>query len=113
MIWELWAYKVLWMYPLMCKHPDLSTLPCALIWSKESMGTKEGKGNLNAFRLYLDKLKASQITWDPWKVVGLELEYPVKSRAVTASRVLLELAFGWQWYLGDRVTRQSLCYAKF
>ncbi|KAI8524807.1 hypothetical protein RHMOL_Rhmol13G0178500 [Rhododendron molle] len=87
-VWELWAYEVLRMYPPICKHPDLSTLPRALIWSKKNMGTKEGRGDLNAFRLYLDDLRASQINWDPWRVAGLEPEYLARSRAVTASRVL-------------------------
>ncbi|KAI8574623.1 hypothetical protein RHMOL_Rhmol01G0368500 [Rhododendron molle] len=76
-IWELWAYEVLRMYPLECKHPDLRILPRALKWSKEYMGSKEKKDSLNAYRLYLDELKASQ------------------------------------WYLGDRVTRQSLGYTEF
>ncbi|KAI8572110.1 hypothetical protein RHMOL_Rhmol01G0173000 [Rhododendron molle] len=74
------------MYPPMCKHPDLSTLPRALIWSKENMGTKEGRGNLNAFRLYLDDFRASQINWDPWRVPKLDPEYLARSRAITASR---------------------------
>ncbi|KAI8555307.1 hypothetical protein RHMOL_Rhmol05G0164700 [Rhododendron molle] len=51
--------------------------------------------------------------WDPWKTSGTEPEYLARSRAVTASRVLLESAFGWQWYLGDLVTRQSLGYLEF
>ncbi|XP_058215372.1 uncharacterized protein LOC131326562 [Rhododendron vialii] len=100
-IWELWAYEVLWMYPPMCKHPDLSTLSRALIWSKKNMGTKEGRGDLNAFRLYLDELRVSQINWNPWRISGQGPEYLTRSRVVTASRVLLESAFGWQWYLGD------------
>ncbi|KAI8529966.1 hypothetical protein RHMOL_Rhmol11G0017100 [Rhododendron molle] len=104
-VWELWAYEVLRMYPPKYKDPDLSTLPRAVIWSKKNMGTKEGKGDLNAFTLYLDDLKASQINWDPWRAAGPEPEYLARSRAVTASRVLLESAFGWQWCLGDRVTR--------
>ncbi|KAI8559891.1 hypothetical protein RHMOL_Rhmol04G0211100 [Rhododendron molle] len=60
-VWELWAYEVLRMYPPECKHPDLSTLPRTLIWSKEHRGTKEGRGSLNAYRLYLDELRASQV----------------------------------------------------
>ncbi|KAI8572472.1 hypothetical protein RHMOL_Rhmol01G0201600 [Rhododendron molle] len=36
-----------------------------------------------------------------------------RSRAITANGVLLEPGFGWQWYLGDRVTRQSLGYLEF
>ncbi|KAI8535407.1 hypothetical protein RHMOL_Rhmol10G0171600 [Rhododendron molle] len=61
------AYEVLQMYPSMCKHPDSSTLPCTLImiWSKENMGMKEGRGNLKAFRLYLDDLRASQVYRKP------------------------------------------------
>ncbi|KAI8555090.1 hypothetical protein RHMOL_Rhmol05G0147300 [Rhododendron molle] len=110
---KLWAYEVLRMYPPQCKHPDLSTLPCALIWSKKNMGSKEGRGDLNAFKLYLDDLRASQINWDLWRVAGAEPEYLARSRAITASRVLLESAFGWQWYLGDRVTRQSLGHIAF
>ncbi|KAI8559670.1 hypothetical protein RHMOL_Rhmol04G0191600 [Rhododendron molle] len=60
-VWELWAYEVLRMYPPECKHPDLSILPRALKWSKEHKGTKEGRGSLNAYRLYLDELRASQV----------------------------------------------------
>ncbi|KAI8542717.1 hypothetical protein RHMOL_Rhmol08G0160800 [Rhododendron molle] len=103
---QLWAYVVLRMYSPTCKHLDLSTLPRALIWSKKNMGTKEGRGDLNAFRLYLDDLRTSHV-YRP------EPEYLARSRAVTASRVLLESAFDWQWYVGDRVTRQSLGYAVF
>ncbi|KAI8542870.1 hypothetical protein RHMOL_Rhmol08G0173700 [Rhododendron molle] len=110
---DLWAYEVLRMYPPECKHPDLSTLPRALIWSKEHRGTKEERGSLNAYRLYLDELRASQIEWNPWRTNGPEPEYLARRRTVTASRVLLESAFGWQWYLGDRVTRQSLGYLEF
>ncbi|KAI8530069.1 hypothetical protein RHMOL_Rhmol11G0026400 [Rhododendron molle] len=61
------------------------------------MGMKEGRGNLNAFKMYLDELRALQINWDPWRVDGPEPEYLARSRAVTAIRVLLESAFGWQW----------------
>ncbi|KAI8559363.1 hypothetical protein RHMOL_Rhmol04G0167400 [Rhododendron molle] len=89
-VWVLWAYEVLQMYPPQCKHPNLSTLPRALIWSKKNMGSKEGRGDLNAFRLYLDDLRASQINWDPWRVAGAEPEYLARSRAITASRVELE-----------------------
>ena len=38
----------------------------------------------------------------------MEAEFLPRSREVTRSRVLLECPLGWQWYLGDRVTRQSL-----
>ncbi|KAI8524921.1 hypothetical protein RHMOL_Rhmol13G0187100 [Rhododendron molle] len=146
-VWELWAYEVLRMYPPQCKHPDLSTLPRALIWNKKNMGPKEGRGDLNAFRLYLDELRASQvyhktliikrhifyncsnaianplyfhclltcvqINWNPWSGAGAEPNYVARSRAITASRVLLESAFGWQRYLEDRVSRQSLGYRAF
>lgn len=47
-----------------------------------------------------------QIHWRCWD--GLEAECLVRSRELTRSRVILECPLGWQWYLGDRVTRQSL-----
>ncbi|KAI8535522.1 hypothetical protein RHMOL_Rhmol10G0180500 [Rhododendron molle] len=60
-----------------------------------------------------DYWRVWEINMDPWRAVGPEPEYLARSRAVTASRVLLESAFSWQWYLGDRVMRQSLGYADF
>lgn len=58
---QLWAYEVLRMYLPMTKCPDLRTLPRGLVWSKEYMGEKKGRGDLNTFRLYLDELRASQV----------------------------------------------------
>ncbi|XP_058193894.1 uncharacterized protein LOC131310732 [Rhododendron vialii] len=95
------------------KSLDLGILLRAHIWSKKNMGEKRGRGDLNGFRIYLDELRPSQVEWDPWRVAEPKPEYLARSRVVTASRVLLESAFGWQWYLGDRVTRQSLGYAGF
>ncbi len=44
--------------------------------------------------------------WDAWG--GLDAPYLVQSRVTTRGRVLLESPYGWQWYLGERVVRQSL-----
>lgn len=74
---------------------------------------KKSKGSLQAFRFYLDELSSTQVEWNPWGGAMPEPEYVARSRVVTTSRVLLELAFGWQWYLGDRVTRQSLGLLEF
>ncbi|XP_058225789.1 uncharacterized protein LOC131334672 isoform X2 [Rhododendron vialii] len=112
-VWELWAYEVLKMYPPENKCPDLRTLPRALIWGPPHRGQKKSKGSLQAFRVYLDELSSTQIEWNPWGGAVPEPEYVARSRVVTASRVLLESAFGWQWYLGDRVTRQSLGLSEF
>ena len=46
------------------------------------------------------------MNWDVWG--RLSAPYLTQSRAVTRGRVLLESPYGWQWYLGERVTRQSL-----
>ena len=58
---QLWAYEVLRMYPPESKCTDLTVLPRAHKWSKGYMGKKEGRGELNAYRLYLDDLRASQV----------------------------------------------------
>ncbi|KAI8568362.1 hypothetical protein RHMOL_Rhmol02G0192400 [Rhododendron molle] len=47
-----------------------------------------------------------EVHWD--RGAKLEAEFLARSQEVTQSRVLLECPLGWQWYLGDRVTRQSL-----
>lgn len=47
-----------------------------------------------------------QVRWGVWD--GLEADYLPRSREMTRGRVLLESPYGWQWYLGDRVVRQSL-----
>ena len=36
-----------------------------------------------------------------------------ESRRIAASRVLLESPYGWRWYLGERVVRQSLRAPRF
>ncbi|KAF7133116.1 hypothetical protein RHSIM_Rhsim09G0078100 [Rhododendron simsii] len=44
---------------------------------------------------------------------GLQADFLVRSREMTRNRVLLESPFGWQWYLGERVTHQSLGLTEF
>ncbi|KAI8542702.1 hypothetical protein RHMOL_Rhmol08G0159400 [Rhododendron molle] len=112
-IWELWAYEVLKMFPPVNKCPDLKMLPRAMIWGPLRGSTKKSKKTLMEFRLYIDELSSIQVDWDPWTSAEPEPEYVARNRAMTASRVLLESAFGWQWYLGDRVTRQSLMLEEF
>ncbi|XP_058217462.1 protein MAINTENANCE OF MERISTEMS-like [Rhododendron vialii] len=112
-VWELWAYEVLKMYPLENKCPDLRMLPRAMIWGPLHRGKKKSRGSLLAFRSYLDELSGIQVEWNPWSNVEPEPEYLARSRVVIVSRVLLESAFGWQWYLGDRVTRQSLGFLEY
>lgn len=63
------------------------------------------------FRRWLDNLIGVSVHWKCWD--RLEAECLVRSREVTRSRVLLECPLGWQWYLGDRVTRQSLGFSTF
>ncbi|KAI8568369.1 hypothetical protein RHMOL_Rhmol02G0193100 [Rhododendron molle] len=98
-VWELWAYEVLKMYPPECKHPDLSTLPQALIWSKEYRGTKEGRGSLNAYRLLSgtlgERADQSQSIWH------------------RAERSRPAGCYWSQPSVGDRVVRQSLGYPEF
>ncbi|KAI8537838.1 hypothetical protein RHMOL_Rhmol09G0055200 [Rhododendron molle] len=84
-------------------------------WGGAALGTvytfmgnssRTGKSTAGYWRIW-------EINWNPWRVAGAEPEYLAESRVITASRVLLESAFGWQWYLGDRVTRRSLGYTAF
>ncbi|KAI8572090.1 hypothetical protein RHMOL_Rhmol01G0171700 [Rhododendron molle] len=103
---QLWMYEVLDM-----NHPETTCLddvilPRALRWSKEYRGVKKGKGNLNAYYLFLDELRPDQVYWRIWD--WFEIPYIARSREVTRGRVLLESPYDWQWYLGDRMSCQSL-----
>ncbi|KAI8538178.1 hypothetical protein RHMOL_Rhmol09G0081900 [Rhododendron molle] len=109
----LWAYEVLRMFPPENNCREVKTLPRAMIWGPLRIGKKKSRKGLMDFRLYLDELSSIQVDWDPWVSAVPELEYLARSGVVAASRVLLESAFGWQWYLGDRVTRQSLGLTEF
>ncbi|KAI8572039.1 hypothetical protein RHMOL_Rhmol01G0167700 [Rhododendron molle] len=102
----LWAYEVLGMFPPenTCTNPHL--LPCALAWGKEYRRAKERRGQVMTFRRWLDNITGVTVHWDRW--ARLEADFLPRSREVIRSRVLLECPLGWQWYLGDRVTRQSL-----
>ncbi|KAI8542263.1 hypothetical protein RHMOL_Rhmol08G0125200 [Rhododendron molle] len=105
-VWELWTYEMLGMYPFETTCPDDTILPRALCWSKEYKGVKKGRGNLNAFRLFLDELRPDQVYLRIWD--RFEISYVAQSREVARGMVLFESPYGWQWYLGDRVSRQSL-----
>ncbi|KAI8530379.1 hypothetical protein RHMOL_Rhmol11G0053600 [Rhododendron molle] len=107
---ELWAYEVLGMFSLenTCTNPHL--LPRALAWSTEYRRAKERRGQVMTFVL-VDNITGVTVHWDRWTMV--EADFLPRSREVARSRVLLECPLGWQWYLGDRVTRQSLGSPEF
>jgi hypothetical protein len=47
-----------------------------------------------------------QVRWNIWDAINEP--YLDSSRKLTRGRVLLECQYGWFWYLGDRVVRQSI-----
>lgn len=55
-----------------------------------------------------------QVKWDVWAGID-ESATPdlLRSREATRKRILLEGPFCRQWYLGERVVRQSLGYKSF
>ncbi|XP_058192087.1 protein MAINTENANCE OF MERISTEMS-like [Rhododendron vialii] len=105
-VFELWAYEVLGMFPPENTCTDPNLLPRGLAWGKAYRRAKERRGEVMTFRRWLDNLIGVVVHWDRW--AGMEADFLPRSREVTRSRVLLECPLGWQWYLGDRVTRQSL-----
>ncbi|KAI8547640.1 hypothetical protein RHMOL_Rhmol07G0211200 [Rhododendron molle] len=94
-------------------HRDTAALEWFLGQGPLHRGKKKSRGSLLAFRAYLDELLSSQVEWDPWSTAGPEPKYLAMSRVVTTSRVILESAFGWQWFLRDRVTRQLIGSSEF
>jgi hypothetical protein len=49
------------MYPPETSCPDDVILPRVLRWSREYHGVKKGKGDLDAFRLFLDELRPDRV----------------------------------------------------
>ncbi|KAI8572050.1 hypothetical protein RHMOL_Rhmol01G0168200 [Rhododendron molle] len=108
---KLWAYEVLGMFPPENTYTNPNLLPRGFGWGKEYRRAKERRGQVMTFRRWLDNITGVMVHWDHWARV--EADFLPRSREVTRSRVLLECPLGWQWYLRDRVTRQSLGSPEF
>ncbi|KAF7123143.1 hypothetical protein RHSIM_Rhsim12G0012800 [Rhododendron simsii] len=111
---EIWSYEFLRMHVPNNSYADPSVIPRGLKWARDSRGKKEGGKDLTTYRLFLDQLTKEQVNWDVWAgvdpVVHADL---LRSRQATGRRILLEGPFCRQWYLGERVVRQSLGYDVF
>ncbi|KAH7845092.1 hypothetical protein Vadar_014966 [Vaccinium darrowii] len=103
---EVWAYEVLGVFAPANSHSNEDVLPRAEKWGSEYIGAGDHKGDLRTFRLFLDSTTGDRVRWNVWH--RMHKDYLVRSRELTQSRVLLECPYGWRWYLGDRVSRQSL-----
>ncbi|KAH7849478.1 hypothetical protein Vadar_018461 [Vaccinium darrowii] len=103
---EVWAYEVLGVFAPANSHSNENVLPRAEKWGLEFTGAGDHKGDLRSFRLFLDSTAGDTVRWNVWD--RSRKDYLVRSREWTRSRVLLECPYGWRWYLGDRVSRQSL-----
>ncbi|KAH7864252.1 hypothetical protein Vadar_027471 [Vaccinium darrowii] len=103
---EVWAYEVLGVFAPANSHSNEDVLPRAEKWGSEYTGGGDHKGDLRTFRLFLDTTTGDRVRWNVWH--RMRRDYLVRSRELTRSRVLLECPYGWRWYLGDRVSRQSL-----
>ncbi|XP_058213858.1 protein MAIN-LIKE 2-like [Rhododendron vialii] len=113
-VWEIWSYEFLRMHVPKNSYADPSVIPRGLKWARDSRGKKEGRKNLTTYRLFLDQLMKEHVIWDVWAgvdpVVHADL---LRSGQANGRRILLEGPFCRQWYLGERVVRQSLGYDVF
>lgn len=95
-------------------YADPSVIPRGLKWARDSRGKKEGGKDLMTYRLFLDQLTEEQVNWNVWAGVDpIAHADLLRSRQATGRRILLEGPFCRQWYLGERVVRQSLGYDAF
>ncbi|KAF7123296.1 hypothetical protein RHSIM_Rhsim12G0011600 [Rhododendron simsii] len=96
------------------RYADPSVIPRGLKWARESREMKRGGKDLVMHRLFLDQLTKEQVNWDLWAMIDPMVHADLlRSRQATGQRILLEGPFCRQWYLGERVVRQSLGYNVF
>ncbi|KAG5527484.1 hypothetical protein RHGRI_028397 [Rhododendron griersonianum] len=115
---EIWSYEFLGMFVPQNEYPDPMVIPRGLKWMRDSKGRKEGARDLVAYRAFLDQLQEDQVTqiveWDVWAEIEEKAsEDLLRSRVANGRRILLEGPFCREWYLGERVVRQSLGYGAF
>ncbi|ONI09437.1 hypothetical protein PRUPE_5G238200 [Prunus persica] len=96
--WEVWACEYLKPFALSSPSGSVNTWPRTLRW----VGIKSSL--LNRL-LYYHK----HVNWNPWGTNDSELPEEVKKTVpATRKRILLEGPAGSAWFLGERVTMQSL-----
>lgn len=103
---EVWAYEVFGVPAPKNSHPNKDVFPRAEKWAQQHVGKGAFKGDLRGFRLFLDQSVGATVHWNVWG--RWRQPYLTQSREMTRGGVLLESPYGWQWYLGERVLRQSL-----
>ncbi|KAF7142899.1 hypothetical protein RHSIM_Rhsim05G0049200 [Rhododendron simsii] len=111
---EIWSYEFLRMHVPKNSYADPLVIPRGLKWARDSRGKKEGRKNLTTYRLFLDQLTKEHVNWDVWTGVDPMVHADLlRSGQANGRRILLEGPFCRQWYLGERVVRQSLGYDVF
>ncbi|KAF7123811.1 hypothetical protein RHSIM_Rhsim12G0011200 [Rhododendron simsii] len=111
---EIWSFEFLGMHVPKNRYADPSVIPRGLKWARKSREMKRGGKDLVMHRLFLDQLTKEQVNWDLWAMIDPMVHADLlRSRQATGQRILLEGPFCRQWYLGERVVRQSLGYNVF
>ncbi|XP_034197981.1 uncharacterized protein LOC117613481 [Prunus dulcis] len=106
--WEVWACEYLKPFALSSPSGSVNTWPRTLRW----VGAKSKRDlqhHLEPFRVMMRHLTTDQVNWNPWGTNDSELPEEVqKTVPATRKRILLEGPAGSAWFLGERVTMQSL-----
>ncbi|KAI5354592.1 hypothetical protein L3X38_007487 [Prunus dulcis] len=106
--WEVWACEYLKPFALSSPSGSVNTWPRTLRW----VGAKSKRDlqhHLEPFRVMMRHLTTDQVNWNPWGTNDSELPKEVqKTVPATRKRILLEGPAGSAWFLGERVTMQSL-----
>ncbi|BBH08319.1 hypothetical protein Prudu_020472 [Prunus dulcis] len=105
---QVWACEYLKPFALSSPSGSVNTWPRTLRW----VGAKSKRDlqhHLEPFRVMMRHLTTDQVNWNPWGTNDSELPEEVqKTVPATRKRILLEGPAGSAWFLGERVTMQSL-----
>ncbi|CAL9029532.1 unnamed protein product [Prunus brigantina] len=107
--WEVWACEYLKPFALSRPSGTVNTWPRTLRWVVGAKSKRDLQHHLEHFKVMMRHLTKDKVNWNPWGTNESDLPEEVKNTVLaTRKRILLEGPAGSAWFLGERVTMQSL-----
>nr|XP_027083653.1 protein MAIN-LIKE 2-like [Coffea arabica] len=104
-VWEVWAYEILQLSPYKLKQDERDVLPRIWRWRSCNRASRQSPSTVEHFRRAIDTINPNNVNWLPFPAMALPSRY-LKSKELTATRLLLDGPMGRFYYLGERVIRQ-------
>nr|XP_027088628.1 protein MAIN-LIKE 2-like [Coffea arabica] len=104
-VWEVWTYEILQISPYKLKQDERDVLPRMWRWRSCNRANRQSPFTVEHFHRAIDTINPENVNWLPFPAMALPSWY-LKSKELTATRLLLDGPMGRFYYLGERVIRQ-------